>query len=297
MKDPVSIRTKSKFLGWILSATFAFSAFNASSASAEGTIVFRGLTSGIESSWWNNTSGNSYTAWAKDSETGFARISYNTSHDYGLNYTLPDRTRRAIYVKMWIRQNGGTAAGPKNFKIFGQGYPTKFSNTTIGLAGYGNEYDIYYGDSATSSNDAAVEWRFTGITWGGTVLTRAAPTVVTKTINPPKIDNSWHEWGYYVKFNDDNVQNGEIIVLYDGKEIFHLKNVYNHANGQGPIDNFGIGQFFQPSGGSYSMSRDYRDVRLAYDDWPASTDIYGNFTGATVSPPAAPVLTTVTPIN
>ncbi len=288
MNYPTALRIKSHFLGWTLTATLA--ALSATPSLAAGTIAFRGLTSGVDSSWWNNTSGTSYTAWGSDSQTSFARITYNTTHDYGLNYTLKDRTRMAIYVKMWVRQNGGTAAGPKNFKIFGQGYPTNYSNTTIGLAGYGNEYDIYYGDSATGSNDAAIEWRFTGITWGGTTLTRAAPTVVTKTSTPPTIDNNWHEWGYYVKFNDDYTQNGEIIILYDGKEIFHLKNVYNHANGHGAIDNFGIGQFFQPSGGSYSMTRDYRDVRVSYDDWPASTDIYGNFVDSTVSPPSAPTL-------
>lgn len=288
MKNPLLLRTKSHFLGWILTAAVAV--LGANQSSAAGTIVFRGLTAGIESSWWNNTSGTSYTSWSGDGQTNFARITYNTTHDYGLNYTLPDRTRKSMYVKMWVRQNGGTAAGPKNFKIFGQGYPTSYSNTTIGLAGYGNEYDIYYGDSATGNNDNNVEWRFTGVTWQGSVFNRAAPTVVTKTSTPPTIDNGWHEWGYYVKFNDDNTQNGEIIILYDGKEIFHLKNVYNRANGHGPIDNFGIGQWHQPSGGSYSMTRDYRDVRVAYDDWPQSTDIYGNFVGAVANPPSAPSL-------
>lgn len=295
MNTFISLRMKSHFLGWTLATAFA--TFNAAPASAAGTVVFRGLTNGIESSWWNNTSGTSYTTWTSDSQTSFARVNYATTHDYGLNYTLPDRKRMSLYVKMWIRQNGGTAAGPKNFKIFGQGYPTSYSNTTIGLAGYGDEYDIYYGDSASGSNDATVEWRFAGNLWGGALLTRLAPTVVTSTSTPPKIDNNWHEWGYYVKFNDDNIQNGEIIILYDQKEIFHLKNVYNRANGALPIDNFGIGQWFQPSGGSYSMSRDYRDVRLAYDDWPQSTDVKGNFLGTqttTASPPAPPALTVKT---
>lgn len=281
-------RTKTHLLGWMLAASALVVSVPASAA---GTVVFRGLTKGIDSSWWNNTSGTSYTAWTSDSQTSFARINYSSAHDYGLNYTLQDRTRKSMYVKMWIRQNGGTGAGPKNFKIFGQGYPTSYSNTTIGLAGYGTEYDIYYGDAASGNNDNSVEWRFNGVTWQGSQYTRAAPTVVTTTSTPPLIDNSWHEWGYYVKFNDDNTQNGEIIILYDGKEIFHLKNVYNHANGQGGIDNFGIGQFFQPSSGTYSMSRDYRDVRVAYDDWPQSTDILGNYIGAvTASPPAAPIL-------
>ena len=264
-----------------------------SAASAAGTIVFRGLTSEIDSSWFNNTSGTSYTTWTSDSSTSFARIAYDTQHDYGLNYQLPDRTRESIYVKFWVRQNGGTAHGPKNFKIFGQGYPLSYSNTTIGLAGYGSEYDIYYGDSATGSNDNSVEWRFTGITWGGSFFTRAAPTVVTTTPTPPVIDNAWHEWGYYVKFNDDNTPNGEIIIQYDGKEIFHLTKVYNRANGAMPIDNFGIGQWYQPGASTYSMTRDYRDVRMAYDDWPQSTDIEGNFVssvGAT-SPPSPPALT------
>jgi hypothetical protein len=136
---------------------------------------------------------------------------------------------------------------------------------------------VYYGDSATGNNDATTEWSFAGYTTGGTVLTRPAPTVVTKTSVPPVIDNNWHEWGYYVKFNDDNTQNGELIVLYDGKEIFHLTNVYNRANGTAPIDNFGVGQWYGPSGGNYSMSRDYRDIRVAYNDWPDSTDLKGNF--------------------
>ena len=270
---------------------------SASAASAAGTIVFRGLTGGIDSSWFNNTSGTSYTAWTSDGTTSFARVTYNTTHDYGLNYVLPDRTRESIYVRYWVRQNGGTAYGPKNFKIFGQGYPTSYSNTTLGASS--NIYDLAYGDAISGSNDTDVAWNFGGYLWGGSTLTRAAPTVVTKTANPPVIDNNWHEWGYYIKFNDDNTQNGEIIVQYDGAEIFHLTNVYNRANGAAPIDNIGIGQWFQPPGGSYSMSRDYRDVRIAYDDWPQSTDIQGNFVGAaatTSSPPAAPALS-VSPIQ
>lgn len=266
--------------------TVFLATLSCSQAFAAGTVVFRGLTNGIDSSWSNNTSGNSYATWTGDGTTSFARIAYDTSHDYGLNYSLTDRNRESLYVKFWCRQNGGTAHGPKHFKIFSQGYPTFYSNTTFGLAGYGNEYDVYYGDSISGSNDATVEWRFTGVQWGGSVLTRLLPTVVTKTNTPPTIDNNWHEWGYYVKFNDDNTPNGEIIVLYDGKEIFHLKNVYNRANGTAPIDNFGIGQFYQP-GGSYPMSRDYRDVRVAYDDWPASTDVKGNYVNGTQPMPPA----------
>jgi hypothetical protein len=266
---------------FIALAMSAAAIFCSTHASADGTIAYRGLTSGIDSNWSANTSGNSYTTWQTDSSTGFARIQFDSAHDYGLNHKLAERDRSAIYVKMWCRQNGGVAHGPKHFKIFGQGYPNSYSNTTFGLAGYGTDYGVYYGDSASGSNDAGVEWSFKGVTTGGTTLSRAAPTVVTKVSTVPTIDNSWHEWGYYIKFNDDNTPNGEIIVQYDGKEIFHLKNVYNRANGESPIDNFGIGQFYQPIGGSYSMSRDYRDIRVAYDGWPASTDIKGNFVNGT----------------
>lgn len=294
MNKRLTFKTALCFLGWIMASQTVL--LGTSAASAAGTIVFRGLTTGIESSWYGNTVGTSYTSWASDTSTSFARVAYDTSHDYGLNYRLPDRTRKSLYIKMWCRQNGGIAHGPKHLKIFGQqSAGGAMSNTTIGLAGYGNEYDIYYGDSPTGSNDNSVEYRFSGATWGGTTFLRAAPTVVTSTANPILIDNSWHEWGYYVKFNDDNTANGEVIIQYDGKEVFHLKNVYNRANGALPIDNFGIGQYI--NAGTYTMSRDYRDVRLAYDDWPQSTDIKGNFTGttpATVSPPTPPALT-VTP--
>jgi len=292
MNKRLTFKASLCFLGWIISlqgALFSASASAATTApTATGTIVFRGLTTGIDSSWTANTVGTSYTAWASDSTTSFARITYDTSHDYGLNYRLTDRTRESLYVKMWCRQNGGTAHGPKNFKIFGQQTNGSMSNTTIGLAGYGNEYDIYYGYSSTGSNDNSVEWRFSGATWGGTSFLRAAPVVVTTTAAPILIDNSWHEWGYYVKFNDDNTANGEVIILYDGNEVFHLKNVYNRANGALPIDNFGIGQYI--NAGTYAMTRDYRDVRVAYDGWPQSTDIKGNFIGA-IAAPAAPSLT------
>jgi hypothetical protein len=265
----------------------ALALLNSTSASAAGTEVFRGLTNGIEAVWFANTSGVSATSWTSEGTTSFARISYNKTGDYGLNYRLTDRSRESIYIKFWCRQNGGTAHGPKHLKIFSQGSPTYYSNTTFGLAGYDNEYDVYYGDLISADNDATVEWRFTGVQWGGSVLTRAAPTVVTRTSTPPVIDNNWHEWGYYVRFNDDDTQNGEIIVMYDRAEIFHLKNVYNRANGAAPIDNFGIGQFFQPPGGSYVMTRDYRDVRVAFDDWPQSTDINGTY----ITTPKAPTLT------
>jgi len=250
----------------------------ASAVTASGPIVYRGLTSGIDSNWFANTSGTSYSTWTSDGSSSFVRVSYSSQHDYGINFRLPDRNIETLYVKVWERQNGGTAHGPKNFKVFGQNTNGTYSNTTFGLAGYGNAYNLYYGDSAYGSNDATVEWTFLGYPTGGTTFTRAQPTVVVKS-NPPVIDNNWHEWGYYVKFNSDNTQNGEVDILYDGKEIFHLTNVYNRANGAGPIDNFGIGQFYQPLGGSYAMTRDYRDVRVSYSGWPASSDLAGNLTG------------------
>jgi hypothetical protein len=275
----------------------ALATLAAQQANASGTIAYRGLLTGVDSSWIANTSGTSYSTWEGDGTTNFLRVSFNATHDYGLNHVLAERNEEAIYVKVWERQNGGTAHGPKNFKIFGQNTGSE-SNTTIGLAGYGNTYDIYYGDSSSGNNDATVEWSFSGIPIGGAVFSRAQPAVVTKISTPPTIDNNWHEWGYYVKFNDDNTQNGEVIVLYDGKEIFHLTKVFNRANGAAPIDNFGVGQFYQPIGGSYAMSRDYRDVRVAYDGWPASTDISGNVTSGgttTPTPPTPPTAATPEP--
>jgi hypothetical protein len=253
----------------------------ASAVTASGPIVYRGLTSGIDSNWFANTSGTSYSTWTSDGTSSFVRVSYSTQHDYGINYQLPQRDVETLYVKVWERQNGGTLHGPKNFKIFGQNNNGTNSNTTFGLEGYGNAYNVYYGDSISSSNDATVEWTFLGVPTGGTYFTRAQPTIVT-TSTPPVIDNNWHEWGYYVKFNSDNIQNGEIDILYDGKEIFHLTNVYNRANGAGAIDNFGIGQFYQPIGGNYPMTRDYRDVRVSYTGWPPSSDIAGNLSGGEV---------------
>ena len=251
---------------------------HASAVTASGPIVYRGLTSGIDSNWFANTSGTSYSAWTSDGTSGFVRVTYSGQHDYGINYQLPDRNIETLYVKVWERQNGGTLHGPKNFKIFGQNTDGTESNTTFGLAGYGTTYNVYYGDSISGSNDATVEWTFLGVPTGGTLFTRAQPTIVT-TSAPPVIDNNWHEWGYYVKFNSDNVPDGEIDILYDGKEIFHLTNVYNRANRAGAIDNFGIGQFYQPIGGNYPMTRDYRDVRVSYTGWPPSSDIEGNLLG------------------
>jgi hypothetical protein len=271
-------------------ALCAFGMQQASAVTASGPIVYRGLTSGIDSNWFANTSGTSYSTWTTEGTLGFVRVSYSTQHDYGINYMLPDRDIESLYVKVWERQNGGTLHGPKNFKIFGQNHNGTESNTTFGLAGYGNTYNVYYGDSISGSNDATVEWTFLGVATGGTVFTRAQPTIVL-TSTPPAIDNNWHEWGYYVKYNSDNVQDGELDILYDGKEVFHLTNVYNRANGAGAIDNFGIGQFYQPIGGNYPMTRDYRDVRVSYTGWPPSSDIAGNLLGGgtpTVTTPLPP---------
>lgn len=282
-----TFNTSTVLTRWLPAVTLcALAAQQASAVTASGPIVYRGLTSGIDSNWFANTSGTSYSTWTSDSSGGFVRVSYSTQHDYGLNYKLPDRNIESLYVKVWERQNGGTLHGPKNFKIFGQNLNGSESNTTIGLQGYGNTYDLYYGDSASGSNDATVEWSFLGLPTGGAYFTRAQPTVVVKS-TPPVIDNNWHEWGYYVKFNSDNQQNGEIDILYDGKEIFHLTNVYNRANGAGAIDNFGIGQFYQPIGGNYPMTRDYRDVRVSYTGWPPSSDLAGNLSGSGTTSTAA----------
>jgi len=65
--------------------------------------------------------------------------------------------------------------------------------------------------------------------------------------------------------------------------------VYNRANGAAPIDNFGIGQFYQPIGGNYPMTRDYRDVRVSYTGWPPSSDIAGNLLGGGTTTPTVPM--------
>lgn len=234
-----------------------------------GTIVFEDtFASGIDSAWTNNTSGNSFATHHSESG-GFVRIAYTTEGDHGLNFTLIERDKREIYIKLESRQNDDITLGPKHLKIFGQSGGGGVSNCTFQILSYATNYGLTYGDSNSSSNDNSIEWDFNGSdSGGGTTYTRAEPTLVTAE-GPILQDTAWHRWDYHIKFNDNGVQNGFYIVRYEGVEVFRLENVWNRADAHGAIDSFGIGQYMNISIVGESFTRDYRNVAIAYDGWIA----------------------------
>lgn len=237
--------------------------------SVGGTIVFEDtFASGIDAAWTNNTSGNSFATHHSE-DGGFVRIEYSTEGDHGLNFTLIERDKKEIYLRMETRQNVRTTHGPKHLKVFGQSGGGGVSNCTFQILSYGTTYGLTYGDSNSSSNDNSIEWNFNGDdSGGGTTYTRAEPTLITGA-GPIVQDLNWHRWDYHIKFNDDGVQNGLYVVKYDLVEVFRLENVWNRADAHGDIDSFGISQYMAANVVGNSFTRDYRNVALAYDDWIA----------------------------
>lgn len=172
-------------------------------------------------------SGNT-TEWRTDEAEPYLRVNWNNGGTNWIDYYLVDRTKKWVRVKFWARHSVANKA-TKQLKIFGQGYPTNFYNVTFGRPGgyTSNTWGVYYSDdtSSTGNHDNDVEMGFNGTLTGGTSYTRAAPRFLTT--GTVTVDTAWHEYDYYLKMNDNDTPNGEMIVFIDGVKRFHVDQQYN----------------------------------------------------------------------
>lgn len=248
-----------------------------SNPEGDGVLVTRSLTTSIDAgvSYYNGNP--SYCEWTTSASVSYMKVSYYTDalDKFGVVHTLADRNQKSIYIKFWRKQKGDIIVSSKNLKIFGQNIPNAYSNTTFAPMSYNDEWGVQYGDSnaASAGNDTTISFRFDGTAGGGSVFTRATPTMRT-AISRLYLDDKWHEWGYHVRFNDNGTANGRITVIRDDVTLLDIVSVFNRADGHAGIDKIGIGQY-APS--TLSCAICFRDLRISHTGWPKPADKQGNY--------------------
>jgi hypothetical protein len=222
-------------------------------------LVFSGLRSSIDMTIDDNTGGTDTIVWTSDGTGSFARITYVASGTIRLLWPYADRNQTGGYVKFESRfsASGKTA---KHLKIFGQGYPTNYSNCTW-PANAGAIPEIIYDDSAspTGGHDLLSETSFTGSLTGGGAYSRT-PHPTINTTSSATNDTSWHTWEYWFKFNDDGINNGEFAAWKDSVLVFWISDVYNSGVGLSKRDYLTLGDFSAQSG----WTLDFRNVDIGY---------------------------------
>jgi hypothetical protein len=225
-------------------------------ASTSSTLAFSGLRSSIDMTIDDNTGGTDTIVWTSDGTGSFARITYVAAGTIRLLWPYADRNQTGGYVKLESRfsASGKTA---KHLKVFGQGYPTNYSNCTW-PANAGTIPEILYDDS-TGGGDLASETSFTGSLTGGGAYSRTPhPTFhVTSSIAN---DTSWHTWEYWFRFNDNGINNGEFAAWKDGTLVFWVSDMWNCGTGLSKRDFLTFGDFSAQSG----WTLDFRNVDIGY---------------------------------
>lgn len=239
--------------------------------------VFEGLTSTSNTTGlsWNDTSGgvNTYT-W--DSSNNCVRITYNAAFTSGLQWIFPDATRDQVYVKYSLRRNSSNTS--KQLKCTGQGIiaGANVSNFTFGpsIGGYTGRTSIglQYGDNPdpAGSNDNKIGYKMDGTEAGGTQFLRPLqkPLILHKSTSDITQNVSgtvWETYEVFAKFGDPGARNGEFAIRKDGELLFHIKDVWNTADGNESTHQkrryVGIAEY----SGATGFYEEYKDLKISYE--------------------------------
>lgn len=239
--------------------------------------VFEGLTSTSNTTGlsWNDTSSgvNTYT-W--DSSNNCVRITYNSANTSGLQWIFPDATRDQVYVKYSLRRNSSNTS--KQLKCTGQGIiaGSNVSNFTFGpsIGGYVGKTSIglQYGDNPdpAGSNDNKIGYKMDGTEAGGTQFFRPLqkPLILHKSTSDITQNVSgtvWETYEVFAKFGDPGARNGEFAIRKDGELLFHIKDVWNTADGNESTHQkrryVGIAEY----SGATGFYEEYKDLKISYE--------------------------------
>jgi len=239
--------------------------------------VFEGLTSTSNTTGlsWNDTSSgvNTYT-W--DSSNNCVRITYNSASTSGLQWIFPDATRDQVYVKYSLRRNSSNTS--KQLKCTGQGIiaGSNVSNFTFGasIGGYTGRTSIglQYGDNPdpAGSNDNKIGYKMDGTEAGGTQFLRPLqkPLILHKSTSDITQNVSgtvWETYEVFAKFGDPGARNGEFAIRKDGELLFHIKDVWNTADGNESTHQkrryVGIAEY----SGATGFYEEYKDLKISYE--------------------------------
>lgn len=130
--------------------------------------------------------------------------------------------RNAIFVRFYFRVDD-PSGGSKFLKLFGKkDEPVGCANTTLMINYFHSDlYEISYGNGSGTANDTQTVIRYAGAHSDSDVQV----PVAEGPFDPR--DGQWHCYEFYMKYNDDNLRNGEYKVWIDGKLYVHATNVKN----------------------------------------------------------------------
>lgn len=246
-------------------------------AGAGDVWVFEGLSDGLA----GLTTDGSGIAWDAG---GFARITWATGGTKQLKYTVPGGTDTGSVLVQFDLRRWGTPSS-KQLKVFARSLRllgAANNITAIGptATGYsGTNMSVYWSDSPTGG-DNLTSLNLTGALVGGGIYSRSGrPTFVIKqSVNPTQdVAGNWATYKLWVKFNDDNIQNGEVAIWRNGVLLLHATNVWlcattlNDAGAASGVsaenrplywqrDYISLGDYSSQSG----FYEDYRNLKVGY---------------------------------
>ncbi|MGP8323230.1 MAG: T9SS type A sorting domain-containing protein [Methanosarcinaceae archaeon] len=159
-------------------------------------------------------------------------VTYNTSgtSPYWFGKNVSDEQINNIYVRFYFKihdpEYAGTEdayyGGCKFLKIFGSQDGDGYANTTWGI-NYNHPVirEVSYGNGSGIDNDCQCIIRFAG--------SHTDPEVVvnTSTSDYHLVDNEWHCFEAYFKYNTNGNRDGEYQVWIDGSTVVHATNIKN----------------------------------------------------------------------
>ena len=218
---------------------------------------FESYNGSLDKSKWDGL--GSAVSLVKEGNNQYLRVSYDApgTAKYIVNKTVANLNLKEIYIKLrWKRS--GEKSGSKFIKLFGKGTENNYANGTF-ITDYnsGNHDFFTYGNGDTQVNDTQRNIRYDG--------TRPPEFVVINKATDKfnAVNDEWHVYQAYMKYNSDDKRDGVIKVWIDGELRLHATNVKNRHNANIP-------EFQQVRLADYTSSS--KTWSLSYDDVQMSTE-------------------------
>ena len=227
-----------------------------------------GINNGL--TWGDDTGGNNQTTdnngrWLTDSTGGFCRINWVKGGTSGVRWLTIDQnlSKAGVYCRYDLRRT--QSQNSKELKLFGNGYPTNYSNFTTGCntGGYtGTTMGLSYSDSVSGGdiNTQMILSQAPTLTGGSSYSRTPHPTINNHIGGTELINGTWQTIEWWIKHNTDGVANGEMACWLNGTLIFWAVSVFNCRTGGQGFSRVDIGGY-APTAGTIE---DYRNFYASY---------------------------------
>lgn len=212
--------------------------------------LFTGVNNGLV---FQDDAGGNLGTWMTDATGGFGRLNWASGGTAGFRWLTIDQTasKSGVYLKYDIRRT--QSQNSKELKLFGNGYPTIYSNFTMGcnVGGYsGTRMGLSYSDSVSGGDINTQFWldAAPALTGGSSYSRTPHPTINNHIGGNEDIAGNWQTLEWYVRHNTDAGPDGEMACWLNGTLIFWAVNVYNCRTGGQGFNRVDIGGYAPTAG-------------------------------------------------